>query len=98
MRLLPAFTSPLVLFVNTAFIHLLTEPLPSARYGEGYEDKSEKCTFQKTEGERSNAEAESRVEMSKCPKQSVARCSGRRLVLGEEGMWGGSRVLFEPGG
>lgn len=49
-RLLPSFTSPFVSFVNRAFTNLLTEPWPSARCYEGYEDKSDKCTFQKTVG------------------------------------------------
>ena len=81
-RLLLSFTSPFVLYVNTTFTSLLTEPLSSARYGESYEDKSEKCTFQKIGGERSNIEADYRVGKSKCPRRSVAKCCGRWLTLG----------------
>lgn len=70
-RLLPFFISPLGSFVNRAFTNLLTEPWPSTRCCEGYEDKSDECTFQKTEGERSNTQADHRVRKSKCPSHQV---------------------------
>lgn len=57
---------------DTAFTDLLTEQVPSARYSaklsEGYEDKSDKPTFQKIEEEISNTQANWRAGKSKCPK------------------------------
>lgn len=65
LAIIPRF---FILLVNVAFINLLTELLPRARYCEGYEGKSDKCTFQKIEkGEkRSNTQADYRVGKSKC--------------------------------
>lgn len=78
-RLLPSFTSPFVSFVNIAFTDLLTELLPSTRYWEGYKDKSDKCTFQKIEGERSNTQADYRVGRVNAPD---IKCCRGWLVLG----------------